>query len=172
MVIDALYALQMTGQNELSMPQAVEALIRGLYEIEGTNLRMYYTANEAPGIRNITGYSSDNRLGYAGQRVIIYTLGPPLACLCALWIVSLVIATQTGFRYRGSFDPTNSTSIILGSALAAKNGRLDRLVVYGDGSFGDDFVRRAALGMDIKFEEGQGLVNMEAGTRKRIMTGL
>jgi hypothetical protein len=34
---------------DLSFTQILESTIRGMIEFEGTNLRIYYAANEAPG---------------------------------------------------------------------------------------------------------------------------
>jgi hypothetical protein len=124
---------------------------------------MYYTANEAPGLRDVTGITTSTRLSYASQRTVLYFLVPPLAVTYCLCIVYLFVAIRTGVRYSGTFDPTNSTCLILGGAAAGRN---ERLAVVGDGSGVDKLEKRGVLEMRVKFEEGAGLVDAWSGGTK------
>jgi hypothetical protein len=76
-VIDSLTGLNPTD-GPFSWTMAIEAAIRGVIEYEGTNLRMYYTANEAPGQRYVHGTYSVARLGYKEQSTSLVLILPCL----------------------------------------------------------------------------------------------
>lgn len=54
MVVDALLGLH-AADASIPFPELLAEAIRGFVEYEGTSLRMYYTANHAPGLRSING---------------------------------------------------------------------------------------------------------------------
>lgn len=128
-------------------------MIRGMIEYEATQLRMYYTANYAPGVRSITGNLTTSRVGYSGHIATLYTLVPVFSLISLLCLIYLVLALRTGLQYKGDFDPMDSTCLIAASAAAATKGLL---VVGADGGHEGD--RKALLSTRMMYEEGQGLV--------------
>ena len=157
MPIDALYAAQRISSNPVSMTEAAEAMIRGMVEYEGTQMRMYYSANLAKGRRNITGNLTTSRVGYTGEVATLYTLIPVFGSIAVLCTVYFVLALKTGLRYEGDFDPMDTTYLIAASAAAAEKGML---VLGTDGGHESD--RRSLLRTRVVYEDGLGLVTPHA----------
>jgi hypothetical protein len=139
------------------MSQAFAAMIRGMIEYEGTQLRMYYTSKIAPGVRNMTGVLNTSQLGYSGQQAILYTLLPVLSILTIICGAYLILALQTGLPHTDDFDPLDTTCLIAASASGAKKGML---VIDGAGSC--EAENKSLLSTRILYEEGQGLVTVHA----------
>ncbi|TLD33695.1 hypothetical protein PspLS_00234 [Pyricularia sp. CBS 133598] len=101
---DSILSLNTTGggPGTFSYPAAVEAALKGILEYHGTQLRMYYSANDAPGRSAINGSYQVFRIGYHHTQ--------PTALLMLLPLIV--------------FDPTNSTALITAAAKGAAGGRL------------------------------------------------
>ncbi|KAF4895024.1 hypothetical protein CGCF415_v012134 [Colletotrichum fructicola] len=140
-LIDSMLSLNTSGDGSgnFSYAGAVEAAMRGIIEYEGTNLRIYYAANEADGRSTVNGTYEVFRMGYHQTT--------PTALLIALPLIVyiLVVAwwyTWTGLRTGSSiddeFNPTNSTALVTAAAAGATNGKLG---LDGRGGLNDHLVQ-------------------------------
>ncbi|KAF2105956.1 hypothetical protein BDV96DRAFT_655093 [Lophiotrema nucula] len=121
--MDSLFALRMTSDTT-SFIQALEIMIRGMIEFEGTHLRVYYAVNDAPGTVPVAGSYSVWRLGYNGQPVGLLGISPPLLFFLILAVTYLAMGMSAGQRYVSNFEPTSSTCLIAASAAGGQSGRL------------------------------------------------
>jgi hypothetical protein len=122
-VMDSIFKIQMTDPS-LSFAQALESVIRGMIEFEGTNLRIYYAANEAPGRALVTGQYTVQRIGYNGQLLGIIAVLPPLVFILVMASGFIVVGVSTRIRFVHVFEPTNSVSLITASAAGGQAGKL------------------------------------------------
>jgi len=88
-------------------------LLRGLYEIEMTALRLYYSENSPPGLRGITGNVTYIRLGYNGTREALFALAP-LALVSGIGLGFLIWGLMVGGEL-SRFNPTRPSSLIYAS---------------------------------------------------------
>ena len=139
------------------MSQAFAAMIRGMIEYEGTQLRMYYTFKKAPGLRNAIGVLNTSRLGYSGQQAVLYTLLPVLSILTIFCGAYLILALRTGLPHTDDFNPLDTTCLIAASASGAKKGML---VIDSTGSH--EAENKSLLSTRILYEEGQGFATAHA----------
>ncbi|KAG9515758.1 hypothetical protein KCU93_g9385, partial [Aureobasidium melanogenum] len=128
MVVIALLSLHATNAS-IPFPELLGEAIRGFIEYEGTNLRMYYTANHAPGLRSINGSYSVWRVGYHGRYTALVTIAPQLFIILLLAGYCVYYGMTSGMQNVGSFDPTNSTCLIAASATGAGNDGLELSIV-------------------------------------------
>ena len=111
----------------------MELLLQGMVEYQATKLRMILSAEmnstnvQPSGFQPIEGVIASWRLGYNGATAPIATLFPlqGFILLCAIFVV--VMGATTGVKHVSTFDPTNTTHIIIASALGGKNGGLGAL---------------------------------------------
>jgi hypothetical protein len=87
-----------------------------MIEFEGTNLRIYYAANEAPGRAMVSGEYIVQRIGYDGRPLGLLAVLPPLAIILVMASVCIVMGVGTGIRFVHGFEPTNSVSLVTASA--------------------------------------------------------
>ncbi|KAF4488475.1 putative transcriptional regulatory protein [Colletotrichum fructicola Nara gc5] len=156
-LIDSMLSLNTSGDGSgnFSYAGAVEAAMRGIIEYEGTNLRIYYAANEADGRSTVNGTYEVFRMGYHQTT--------PTALLIALPLIVyiLVVAwwyTWTGLRTGSSIDdefhPTNSTALVTAAAAGATNGKLG---LDGRGGLNDHLVQGVSPVMSaLGAEDGAG----------------
>ncbi|KAF5503626.1 putative transcriptional regulatory protein [Colletotrichum fructicola] len=156
-LIDSMLSLNTSGDGSgnFSYAGAVEAAMRGIIEYEGTNLRIYYAANEADGRSTVNGTYEVFRMGYHQTT--------PTALLIALPLIVyiLVVAwwyTWTGLRTGSSiddeFNPTNSTALVTAAAAGATNGKLG---LDGRGGLNDHLVQGVSPVMSaLGAEDGAG----------------
>jgi hypothetical protein len=116
LVADAILSLRYQSSRNSTQPLArtFEALLRGLYELEMTALRLYYSANTPPGARDITGDLFFVRLGYNGTLETLYAL-LPLAAAAAMGLTYLTWGLLAGGEL-SRFNPTEPSSLIYASS--------------------------------------------------------
>ncbi|KAF6827195.1 fungal specific transcription factor domain-containing protein [Colletotrichum musicola] len=126
-LIDSILSLNTSGDDptSFSYPAAVEGAVRGFIEYEGTNLRMYYTANEAPGRSTVTGNYTVVRVGYSNIQptalaFLLSLLGYVL--LVAVWYTCMRL--KTGSLIVDDFDPTNNIALVAAAAAGGGSGKL------------------------------------------------
>ncbi|PWW74725.1 hypothetical protein C7212DRAFT_365224 [Tuber magnatum] len=115
-VADTVHSLRYQSHQNKTQPiaEAFEHLLRGLYEIEMTALRFYYSANFPPSSRNITGNLTYIRMGYNGGIGAIYAL-VPLALVSAIGSGFLIWGLMAGGEL-SRFNPTHPSSLIYASS--------------------------------------------------------
>ncbi|RPA98538.1 hypothetical protein L873DRAFT_1790320 [Choiromyces venosus 120613-1] len=115
-VADAVLSLRyQSHQNRTqTVAETFEQLLKGLYEMEMTALRLYYSANSPPGIHNITGNLTYIRLGYNGTVEAVYAL-IPLALVSATGLGFLIWGLMAGGEL-SKFNPTHPSSLIYASS--------------------------------------------------------
>ncbi|KAI6253302.1 hypothetical protein MCOR27_010724 [Pyricularia oryzae] len=125
--IDSILSLNTSGDGHgtFSYPAALEAALKGIIEYEGTQLRMYYAANEAPGRSDVNGTYQVSRIGYHQTQptALLILLPLILYVLVVSWWFTWV-GLRTGSEINDAFDPTNSTALITAAASGAAGGRL------------------------------------------------
>ncbi|KAF4921621.1 Cutinase transcription factor 1 alpha [Colletotrichum viniferum] len=140
-LIDSMLSLNTSGDGSgnFSYAGAVEAAMRGIIEYEGTNLRIYYAANEADCRSTVNGTYEVFRMGYH------QTTPTALLIVLPLIVYILVVAwwyTWTGLRTGSSiddeFNPTNSTALVTAAAAGASSGKLG---LDGRGGLNDQLVQ-------------------------------
>ncbi|KAF6816375.1 fungal specific transcription factor domain-containing protein [Colletotrichum sojae] len=126
-LIDSILGLNTSSDDPtgFSYPAAVEAAVRGFIGYEGTNLRMYYTANEAPGRSPVTGNYTVVRVGYsniqpAAFAFLLSLLGYVL--IVAVWYTCM--GPKTGSLIVDDFDPTNNIALVAAAAAGGGSGKL------------------------------------------------
>ena len=122
-VIDSMFNIRMTNPF-LSLAQILENTISGMIEIQGTNLRLYYAAKEAPGRAIVSGEYAVERVGYDGRPLGLLAVLPSLAIILVMASVCIVMGAGTGIRFVHGFEPTNSVSLITASAAGGRAGNL------------------------------------------------
>ena len=122
-VVDSMFNIRMTNPS-LSFTQILQNTISGMIEIQGTNLRLYYAAEEAPGRAIVSGEYVMKRIGYDGRPLGLLTVLPPLAIILVMASVCIVMGVGTGIRFVHGFEPTNSVSLITASAPGGRAGNL------------------------------------------------
>lgn len=154
MMIDTLYDTVLTNTTT-TFAAAMEASLTGIIEFEGSNLRLYYAANEAPGRRDVNGTYRVWRVGYGGQAVTLASLLPPLAVVAGMAAAYAALGARTGRADVSALvDPMSSTWLVAASATGAGSGRLRGLQ---GGIARPRDARVLALG--VGFEREHGLVN-------------
>lgn len=155
MLIDSLYDIVLTNTT-ITFAAAMEASLTGIIEFEGSNLRMYYAANEAPGRRDVNGTYYIRRFGYNGQPVTLAGLLPPLVIITAMAIMYTILGLRTKCEVISSplVDPMSSTWLVAASAAGGSSGRL-RGLQNGITRPRDSRTLAARVG----FEKDHGLVN-------------
>lgn len=100
---------------------------------------------EPSGYHSVTGIVSSWRLGYNGATAPVATLFPlqGFILLCAIFVV--VIGASTRVKYVSTFDPTNTTHLIVASAAGAKAGGLGALG-------GENAIHADARALNMKIE--------------------
>lgn len=153
MVIDSIHGFRATNSS-VSIVHATEDTFRGYIEFMATNLRMYYAANEPPGIINVTGNYTVWRVGYRGQPIVLISLLPPLMLICGLAVYYLIVGISSGSTNvpLPSFDPVDSLSILLAGAAGGSAGKLPVSPV-NDNDLRD---RKALHRMTVRFESDTG----------------
>ena len=103
------------------------------------------------GFRPMSGTVSSWRLGYNGETTPIATLFPLLGfvLLCAITVIT--IGARTGVGHVSTFDPTNTTHLIVASALGGRNGGLGAL--RGENAV---YAHTKALNLKIEYKDLQG----------------
>ncbi|KAF0331895.1 fungal specific transcription factor domain-containing protein [Colletotrichum asianum] len=167
-LIDSMLSLNTSGDGSgnFSYAGAVEAAMRGIIEYEGTNLRIYYAANEADGRSIVNGTYEVFRMGYH------QTTPTALLIVLPLIVYILVVAwwyTWTGLRTGSSiddeFNPTNSTALVTAAAAGATNGKLG---LDGRGGLNDQLVQ----GVRIRYVGKTGLQQRLAPKASPVMSAL
>jgi hypothetical protein len=129
-------------------------MIRGILEYEGTNMRVYYAANDAPGKVAVAGQFTVWCLGYNGQLLAIASILPPFVFILVLGAVFTVMGIRTGMVRVSNFSPTRSTCLIEASAIG---GHLRNLNIGKSGISGADMA--SLLDVKMRFVAGQGFVD-------------
>lgn len=123
--------------------------MRGFIEYEGTNLRMYYTANEAPGRSPVTGnYTAV--IQPTALAFLLSLLGYVL--LVAVWYTCMGL--KTGGLIVDDFDPTNNIALV---AAAATGGGCGKLAFDAAGGS-----KPGLMGARVRYEGREGLVIAES----------
>lgn len=158
MMIDSLYDIVLSNPN-ISFAAAMEASLRGIFEFESSNLRVYYSANQAPGRRDVNGTYSVWRVGYNGGHVTLAGLLPPLVILLGMALAYIVLGARTKCSTVSPFvDPMNSTWLIAASATGGTLGRLHSQLYRGIKNSRDADV----LALGVKFHSEFGLLSRSA----------
>ncbi|KAF6829252.1 fungal specific transcription factor domain-containing protein [Colletotrichum plurivorum] len=159
-LIDSILSLNTSGDDptSFSYPAAVEAAVRGFIEYEGTNLRMYYTANEAPGRSPVTGNYTVVRVGYSNIQptalaFLLSLLGYVL--LVAVWYTCMGL--KTGSLIVDDFDPTNNIALVAAAAAGGGSGKL-----AFDAAGGSKPSLVPVMGARVRHEGREGLVIAES----------
>lgn len=127
MMIDSLYDIVLTNTTT-TFAAAMEVSLKGIIEFEGSHLRLYYSANEAEGVRDVNGTYSIWRVGYSGQIITLGGLLPPLLIIAGVAIFYVILGARTKCRVISSFvDPMSSTWLVAASATGGTAGRLQGL---------------------------------------------
>lgn len=115
-VADAIVSLRHQNQqdNDQTLAETFQNILKGFYEIEMTSLRLYYSANSAPGARNVTGSLTHFRMGYNGTPEALYAL-VPLAFIVAMALGYLTYGLRVG-GHLFEFNPTRTTSLLVASS--------------------------------------------------------
>ena len=158
-IANSMIALQNTPSYEagiyqnvtIDWPHATELLLKGIVEYHATRLRMIMSAEmnstnvQPSGYSPVKGIVSSWRLGYNGETAPIATLFPlqGFILLCAITVV--IIGARTGVKHVSTFDPTNTTHLIVASALGGRNGGLGALR-------GENAIRADAKALNLKVE--------------------
>ena len=132
MLIDSLYSIALQsilyGSGLVpSFAEAFELVIQGLIEFESTNLRILYSANEAPGFRDVRGEFSEMRVGYDGPGIALISLLVPMIFILGMACVYVCLGVRTQRRHISGFEPTNNLSLIIASAAGGAAGYLPLL---------------------------------------------
>ncbi|KAF9870998.1 hypothetical protein CkaCkLH20_11415 [Colletotrichum karsti] len=126
-LIESLLSLNTTGDGSgnFSYPAAVEAALRGIVEYEGTNLRIYYSANEAAGRSTVNGTYNVLRVGYHQTQPTALLILLPLLLYVVIVAWSYTwVGLRTGLHIEDGFNPTDSTSLVTAAAAGAESGKL------------------------------------------------
>lgn len=154
-MIDALIGLHAVNTS-IAFPDLLAEAIRGFIEYEGTNLRMYYTANQAPGLKDISGNYTVWRIGYEGHHSALMTILPQLLVVLSLAAFCVYYGMASGSKTVGSFDPTDSTCLITASAIGAARDKL-KLPVMRHNISSDSRLGSA----EIRYDNVNGLVTVQ-----------
>jgi hypothetical protein len=142
---------------DVSFTRALELMIRGMLEYEGTNMRVYYAANDAPGKTPVAGQITVWRLGYNGQPIALASILPPFIFILVLGAVFTIMGIRTGLVRVSGFTPTRSTCLIEASAIGGQMGNFN---VGKSGILGAD---ASLLDVKLRFVGGQGFVDVAEG---------
>lgn len=153
-VMDSMFNIRMTNP-DLSFMQILESTIRGMIEFQGTNLRIYYAANEAPGRATVSGEYIVQRMGYDGQPLGLVAVLPPLAIILVMASVCIVMGVGTGIRFVHGFEPTNSVALITASAAGGRAGNLQFSNEQGSQ------INKEILQVKLRFSSKEGLVRAQ-----------
>lgn len=148
---------------------AMELFLRGVNEYQATYFRMLLAAEleattaKSIGTRPVKGFASTWRLGYNGETAPIATLFPlqGFVLLCAIFVVAM--GARTGVKYVTEFDPTNTTHLIVASALGGRNGGLGAL--RGENAV---TTHTEALNLKIEYRDSQGFQEKEVNNHGRL----
>jgi hypothetical protein len=155
-LIDSLYEvyIQSTAAGiPISFAYAFELALQGIIEYESSNLRIYYAANSAPGLRSITGNFSVWRVGYDGPPISLISFLLPMIFILGMACGYVFLGVRTKRRYVSGFEATNSTCLIVASAAGGAAGYLP-LLRDGGLKVKDERV----LGTRVRFTGPDGLV--------------
>lgn len=121
MIIDSIHGI-VAMNSTLNIPEATAMTLKGYIEFYATSLRLYYSANEPPGRRPVTGNFTVWRMGYKGQPIVLASLLPPLVLVCGLAITYVVLGLQTGVGYVSGFNPIDGLPMMVASAAGGRAG--------------------------------------------------
>lgn len=120
-----LYAIRVHGTiGHLSDAQSVELLLQGLIELVATYNRMYYTAHNASGSRNIQGNFTIQYYGWNGGKVRLIAAGIPLLLVLAITAICCALFWSAKTIFASDFDPTDSASLIVASSAGGASGNM------------------------------------------------
>ena len=136
----------------------MELFLQGVVEYEATYARMLMSADiqsanvQPNGFVPINGTVGSWRLGYSGETTPIATLFPlqGFVLVCAIGVI--IIGWRTGVKHVSHFDPTNTTHLIVASAIGGRNGGLGAL--RGENAIHAD---DRALNLRIEYKDSHGL---------------
>jgi hypothetical protein len=151
------------ASEDISFTRALELMIRGILEYEGTNMRVYYAANDAPGKAAVAGQFTVWRLGYNGQLIALASILPPFLFILVLGAVFTIMGIRTGMVRVSRFSPTRSTCLIEASAMG---GHLGNLNIGKSGILGAD--KASLLDVKMRFVIGQGFVDAVESSRGNV----